>query len=139
MLPGPETMLKVTALPDAPPVAFIPKCRRKVLVEDTALRAWQTLEEQAIATTPERLLLPGRSAESTGKWLRAHPGTKFVSRDQARLYVYAAMQAAPHSVSGADRWHLHPPSKRESSHPGALVRNQRLRLSCRSRAVTNSS
>lgn len=51
-------------------------------------------------------LLPDRSAESTGQWLRAHPGTEIVSRDRASLYAEAVTKAAPHAVQVADRWHL---------------------------------
>jgi transposase len=51
-------------------------------------------------------LLPGRSAESTAEWLRAHPGTAIVSRDRASLYAQAATSAAPHAVQVADRRHL---------------------------------
>jgi transposase len=51
-------------------------------------------------------LLPDRSAESTGQWLRAHPGTEIISRDRASLYAEAATKAAPQAVQVADRWHL---------------------------------
>jgi transposase len=51
-------------------------------------------------------LLADRSAESTERWLRAHPGTEIVSRDRASLYAQAATNAAPQAVQVADRWHL---------------------------------
>jgi transposase len=51
-------------------------------------------------------LLPDRSAESTGQWLRAHPGTEIVSRDRASLYAEAASKGALHAIQVADRWHL---------------------------------
>jgi len=51
-------------------------------------------------------LLPERSAESTERWLRAHPGTEIISRDRASLYAEAAAKAAPQAVQVADRWHL---------------------------------
>lgn len=51
-------------------------------------------------------LLPDRSAESTERWLRAHPGAEIISRDRASLYAEAATHAAPRAVQVADRWHL---------------------------------
>lgn len=51
-------------------------------------------------------LLPDRSAESTERWLRFHPGVEIVSRDRASLYAQAATRAVPHAVQVADRWHL---------------------------------
>ncbi len=51
-------------------------------------------------------LLADRSAESTERWLREHPGTAIISRDRAGLYARAAAQAAPGAVQVADRWHL---------------------------------
>jgi transposase len=51
-------------------------------------------------------LLADRNAESTARWLRAHPGTEIISRDRASLYAEAATKAAPHAVQVADRWHL---------------------------------
>ena len=51
-------------------------------------------------------LLADRSAESTERWLRFHPGVEIVSRDRASLYAQAATRAVPHAVQVADRWHL---------------------------------
>lgn len=51
-------------------------------------------------------LLPDRSAESTERWLHAHPGTEVISRDRASLYAQAATNAAPQATQVADRWHL---------------------------------
>ena len=51
-------------------------------------------------------LLADRSAESTERWLREHPGTEVISRDRASLYAQAATNAAPQAVQVADRWHL---------------------------------
>jgi transposase len=51
-------------------------------------------------------LLADRSAESTERWLYAHPGTEVINWDRASLYAQAATSAAPYAVQVADRWHL---------------------------------
>jgi transposase len=51
-------------------------------------------------------LLPERSADSFGRWLKAHPGIEIISRDRGDEYIKGASQGAPKAVQVADRWHL---------------------------------
>lgn len=51
-------------------------------------------------------VLPDRSADTLSRWLRAHPGVKYLSRDRSPEYARGASEAAPSAQQVVDRWHL---------------------------------
>lgn len=51
-------------------------------------------------------LLPDRTAETLARWLRAHPGVKWVSRDRSREYARGTSEGAPDVQQVMDRWHV---------------------------------
>jgi transposase len=51
-------------------------------------------------------VLPGRTADLVGEWLRAHPGVQVVCRDGPVAYGEAVRRALPGAVQVSDRWHL---------------------------------
>jgi transposase len=50
-------------------------------------------------------VVPGRTADAAGAWLREHPGAEVVTRDGSGAYGEAARRALPHAVQVSDRWH----------------------------------
>lgn len=51
-------------------------------------------------------LLPERSSESAGAWMRGHPEIRYVSRDRGQDYATACREGAPQAVAVADRFHV---------------------------------
>jgi transposase len=51
-------------------------------------------------------LLPDRTANTLGQWLKGHPEIEVVSRDRSQTYAEGITQGAPQAVQVADRWHL---------------------------------
>jgi transposase len=51
-------------------------------------------------------VVPGRTADAAGEWLRGHPGAEVVCRDGSGAYGEAVRRALPGAVQVSDRWHL---------------------------------
>ena len=51
-------------------------------------------------------MLPDRSADTLARWLRAHSGVKYLSRDRSPEYARGASEGAPFAQQVVDRWHL---------------------------------
>jgi transposase len=51
-------------------------------------------------------LLPQRSAEALGDWLKDYPEVEIIRRDRGDDYIRGATAGAPQAVPVADRWHL---------------------------------
>ena len=87
------------------PVLAVP---RVLGIDDFALRRGLVYATVLIdAETGRRVdVVPGRTADFAGKWLRDHPGVEVVCRDGSGAYGEAVRQALPGAVQVSDRWHL---------------------------------
>jgi hypothetical protein len=63
-----------------------------------------TLRHRALDAETD--VLPGRTADAAGEWLRSHPGVQAVCRDGSGAYGEAVRRAQPGAVQAGDRWHL---------------------------------
>ena len=77
-------------------------------IDDFALRRGLVYATVLIdAETGRRVdVIPGRTADVAGEWLRGHPGVEVVCRDGSGAYGEAVRQALPSAVQVSDRWHL---------------------------------
>ena len=81
---------------------------RALGVDDFALRRGLVYATVLVdAETGRRVdVVPGRTADVAGEWLRGHPGAEVVCRDGSGAYGEAVRQALPGAVQVSDRWHL---------------------------------
>ena len=77
-------------------------------IDDFALRRGLVYATVLIdAETGRRIdVIPGRTTNAAGDWLREHPGVEVVCRDGSGAYGEAARRALPSAVQVSDRWHL---------------------------------
>jgi transposase len=77
-------------------------------IDDFALRCGLVYATVLIdAETGRRIdVVPGRTADVAGQWLKDHPGIEVVCRDGSGAYGEAVRQALPSAVQVGDRWHL---------------------------------
>ena len=99
-----DTILR--ALKRAPQPASTPL--RVVRIDDWSWRKGSTygtlimdLERRQVAD-----LLPDRRADTTARWLQAHPEIEVISQDRCGLSAVGAAQGAPKARQVADRFHL---------------------------------
>jgi transposase len=77
-------------------------------IDDFALRRGLVYATVLIdAETGRRVdVVPGRTTDAAGAWLRDHPGAEVLCRDGSGAYAEAARRALPSAVQVSDRWHL---------------------------------
>jgi transposase len=77
-------------------------------IDDFALRRGLVYATVLIdAETGRRVdVVPGRTTDAAGAWLRDHAGVEILCRDGSGAYGEAARRALPEAVQVSDRWHL---------------------------------
>jgi transposase len=99
-----DTLLRLVKQ-DALPETEVPKA---VGVDDFALRRGKTYGTMVVDLSTRRpiALLSGRTAQTLSRWLEAHPGVAYISRDRSSEYMRGADEGAPQAQQILDRWHL---------------------------------
>jgi transposase len=99
-----DTALRVLLRIPLPPL----QVPRVLGIDDFALRRGLVYATVLIdAETGRRIdVIPGRTTDAAGDWLREHPGVEVVCRDGSGAYGEAARRALPSAVQVSDRWHL---------------------------------
>src|SRR5712691_2062473 len=90
---SPDTLLRLTKRTTVEPLA-VPEA---LGIDDFAFRRGHSYGTLLVDLTSHRPVdvLPDRTADTLARWLRAHPGVKYLSRDRSAEYARGASEGAP--------------------------------------------